>query len=158
MPIAHESTSHLAALLRNERVAMADFIVALARFDAKELWRELGHASLFSFLRRELGLSAGAAQYRKTAAELVRRFPEVETALRAGRLCLSSVIELSKVLTLENTAEVLPRFSSRAGKRRPSRWRSGRSRTTSARGHHARPLLSPRSASATQTGAVVVAA
>jgi hypothetical protein len=43
------------------------------------------HLALY-FLRRELGLSAGAAQYRKTAAELVRTFPEVEAALRDGLL------------------------------------------------------------------------
>ena len=89
---------------------MADFLVALAEFDRRKLWLELGHASLFSFLRRELGLSAGAAQYRKTAAELVRRFAGVEAALREGLLCLSSVCELSKVITAENCADVLPRF------------------------------------------------
>ena len=83
---------------------------SLAVFDRERRWVELGHASLFSFLRRELGLSAGAAQYRKTAAELVQKYPEVEVALRHGRLCLSSVIELAKVLTPENAAEVLPRF------------------------------------------------
>jgi hypothetical protein len=78
------------------------------RFDRRKLYRELGHASLFSFLRVELKLSAGAAQYRN--AELTQRFPEVEAALRDGRLCLSSVIEVAKVLTPENRTEVLPRF------------------------------------------------
>jgi hypothetical protein len=107
---ARESSNHLAALLRNERSAMSDFLLALADFDRQKLWRELGHASLFSFLRRELGLSAGAAQYRKTAAELIQRFSEVEAALREGRLCLSTVIEVAKVLTAENQHEVLPRF------------------------------------------------
>ena len=110
MTNAREFTARLADLLRREHAAMADFLVQLAEFDAQKLWRDLGHASLFSFLRRELGLSAGAAQYRKTAAELVQRFPEVEAALRAGRLCLSSVVEVAKVLTHENAAEVLPRF------------------------------------------------
>jgi hypothetical protein len=110
MPNARDFTSRLAELLRRERSAMADFLLALADFDAQQLWRELGHASLFSFLRRELGLSAGAAQYRKTAAELVRHYPEVEAALRSGVLCLSSVIEIAKVLTPENVGEVLPRF------------------------------------------------
>jgi len=110
MTLARDFTARLADLLHREHAAMAEFLVALADFDRQKLWRELGHASLFSFLRRELGLSAGAAQYRKTAAELVQRFPEVEAALRAGRLCLSSVIELAKVITPENAAEVLPRF------------------------------------------------
>lgn len=107
---AREFTNRLADLLRNERAAMADFLVALAEFDGLALWRELGHASLFSFLRRELGLSAGAAQYRKTAAELFRRYPPVAAALRSGQLCLSSVIELAKVLTPENGDELIPRF------------------------------------------------
>ncbi len=89
---------------------MADFLLALADFDAKKLWRDLGHTSLFYFLRREFGLSAGAAQYRKTAAELIQCFPEVEAALRKGDLCLSTVVEVAKVLTPENRHEVLPRF------------------------------------------------
>jgi hypothetical protein len=110
MTSARELTNRLADLLRDEHGAMADFILALADFDARQLWRELGHTSLFYFLRRELGLSAGAAQYRKTAAELVRTFPEVEAALRDGLLCLSTVVEVAKVLTPENRAEVLPRF------------------------------------------------
>src|SRR5919198_3748423 len=107
---ARELSNQLLTLLRKEQSAMADFLLALADFDQKKLWRDLGHASLFSFLRRELSLSAGAAQYRKTAAELVQKFPEVEAALREGRLCLSSVVELAKVLTFENRHEVLPRF------------------------------------------------
>jgi hypothetical protein len=107
---ARDFKRHLVEMLRREHHAMADFILELATFDQQKLWRELGHASLFVFLRRELGLSAGAAQYRKTAVELVQRHPEVEDALRSGKLCLSSVIELAKVLTPENVAEVLPRF------------------------------------------------
>jgi HNH endonuclease len=107
---ARDLSVHLATLLRKEREAMADFLLALAAFDDQKLWRELGHTSLFSYLRRDLGLSAGAAQHRKTAVELIHQFPAVETALRQGRLCLSSVCELAKVVTPENVAEVLPRF------------------------------------------------
>jgi hypothetical protein len=105
-----ELTNELAALLRKEHAAMADFLLALAAFDSKQRWRELGHTSLFYFLRRELGLSAGAAQYRKTAAELIQRFPAVEQGLREGKLCLSTIVDVAKVLTPENAAEVLPRF------------------------------------------------
>jgi 5-methylcytosine-specific restriction endonuclease McrA len=107
---ARDLTARLHDLLRRERIALADFVLALAEFDRRRLWLELGHASLFYFLHRELGLSKGAAFYRKTAAELVQRFPEVIEPLREGRLCLTSVVELSKVLTPENREEVLPRF------------------------------------------------
>jgi hypothetical protein len=89
---------------------MADFLMALADFDRRRLWVELGHPSLFSFLRRELGLSAGAAQLRKTAAEILQKIPDLEGPLRDGRLCLSTVCVLADVLTAENQDEVLPRF------------------------------------------------
>ncbi len=93
---------------------MADFLVALADFDRKRLWLDLGHSSLFYFLHRELGLSKGAAHYRKTAAELVQRFPEIVEPLRDGRLCITSIVHLAKVLTPENRHEMLPRFFHRS--------------------------------------------
>jgi hypothetical protein len=104
----------LADLLRREHVAMADFLVALAEFDRCRAWVELGHSSLFYFLHRDLGLSAGAAHYRKTAADLVQRFPEIIEPLRDGRLCITSVVQLAKVLTPENRHEMLPRFFQRS--------------------------------------------
>jgi hypothetical protein len=107
---ARNESARLSDLLRREHHALGEFLVALADFDRRRVWVELGHASLFSYLRRELHLSAGAAQYRKMAAELVQRFPQVEVALRDGRLCLSSVIELAKVITPENASDLLPRF------------------------------------------------
>jgi len=107
---ARDLTRHLADLLRREHAALAEFLVALAAFDREERWRDLGHVSLFYFLHRELGLSKSAAFYRKTAAELIERYPEIVEPLRDGRLCLSSVTELAKVITPENRARVLPRF------------------------------------------------
>src|SRR5512133_127739 len=107
---ARARSCHLLDLLRREQGAMADFLLALADFDRSRAWVALGYTSLFYYLHRELKLSAGAAFHRKTAAELIQRFPEVVEPLRDGRLCLSSVCELAKVLTPENRAEVLPRF------------------------------------------------
>ncbi len=48
------------------------------------------------------------------AARLVQQFPEIIEPLRDGRLCLSAVLELAKVITPENRAEVLPRFLHRS--------------------------------------------
>jgi 5-methylcytosine-specific restriction endonuclease McrA len=107
---ARTDANHLRQLLRREQHAMADFLLALAEFDRRRRWAELGHANLWAFLHHDLGLSAGAAHWRKVAAGLVRAFPAVVAPLRDGRLCLSSVVELAKVLTPENEAAVLPRF------------------------------------------------
>jgi hypothetical protein len=114
MSTVRERTDELAALLRREHDSLAEFLVALARFDAERLWKALGHASLFDFLHRELGVSRGSAQYRKVAAELIRKCPEVVEPLRDGRICFTSVIELAKVATPENVREVLPRFFHRS--------------------------------------------
>ena len=64
---------------------MADFLVALADFDRQRLWVQLGHSSVFYYLHRDLCLSTGAAHYRKVAAHLIQKFPEV--------------VELTKVIT-----------------------------------------------------------
>ncbi|MGB8933068.1 MAG: hypothetical protein WCC48_17620 [Anaeromyxobacteraceae bacterium] len=64
---------------------MAEFLLTLADFDRKRLWLELGYSSLFHFLHRRLGMSKGAAHYRKTAAELIQRVPEVVEPLQDGR-------------------------------------------------------------------------
>ncbi len=110
MQTAREHSARLAALLRNEHSALADFLVALAEFDRRREWLALGYTSLFVFLHRELRLSKGAAQYRKTAAELVQRIPDIVEPIRHGRLCLTVVVELARVLTPENRTDVLPRF------------------------------------------------
>jgi 5-methylcytosine-specific restriction endonuclease McrA len=91
-------------------VALADFLVALSEFDRMGAYRRLGFANLFDYLLRELKLSRGAAHYRKVAARLVARFPEVAEPLRDGRLCLSSTLPLAKVMTEANRSEVLPKF------------------------------------------------
>jgi hypothetical protein len=113
---ARALSSRLAALLSREQVAMADFLVALADFDQRRLWEPLGFTSLWHYLHRELGLSKSAAFYRREAAALLQRFPEMEAPLRDGRLCLSSVAELAKVVTAENAAGVLPRFFHRSAR------------------------------------------
>jgi hypothetical protein len=100
----------LKALLRKEQAAMADFLIALADFDRRRGWELLGHANLFAFLHVELRLSKSAAFYRKSAAELLQGFPEVIEPLREGRLCLSTIAELTKVLTEKNRSVLVPRF------------------------------------------------
>ncbi len=107
---ARQRRDNLKALLRAEQSAMAEFLVALADFDRRRGWAPLGHANLFSFLNVGLGLSKGAAYVRSSAARLVQAHPEALVPLRDGRLCLSSVGELSRVATAGNFHEVMPRF------------------------------------------------
>jgi hypothetical protein len=100
----------IAALLHRERAAMADFLIALSDFDRRRGWEVLGHANFFAFLTAELGLTPAPTYWRLEAARLLQRFPDLIDPLRQGRLCLTTLGELSRVLTEENRAEVLPRF------------------------------------------------
>jgi 5-methylcytosine-specific restriction endonuclease McrA len=111
---ARDLATRLSDLLRREHEAMAEFLLALADFDRRRAWEELGYSSLFVFLHRQLRLSKGAASYRATAAALIQRIPEVVEPLRDGRMCLSTIFEVAKVLTPENRTEVLPRFFHRS--------------------------------------------
>jgi len=110
MTTVREETLRLADLLRKERHALAEFLVALAAFDEARGWVEMGYRSLFYFLLRELGLPKGPAYYRMTAAGLIRKYPELVEPLRDGRLHLTSVTQLARVITPENRAVVVPRF------------------------------------------------
>ncbi|MFY3743161.1 HNH endonuclease [Anaeromyxobacter sp. Red801] len=110
MDTPRELSDRLVTLLRREHAALAEFLVALADFDVRRAWAELGYASLFHYLHRELRLSKGSAQYRKVAAELIQAVPAVVEPLRDGRLCFTTVIEVARVVTAENWEAVLPRF------------------------------------------------
>jgi hypothetical protein len=97
-------------LLRAERGALADLLLSLAEFDRVAAYRELGFATLFDYLHRELRLSRGSAHYRQVATRPVERLPEIVEPLRDGRLCLTTVIVVARVMTEANRYEELPRF------------------------------------------------
>ena len=63
---------------------------------------------------RELGLSKAASFFRMKAAELIQRYPEIVEPLRDGRLCITTLASLAKVITPANRTEVLPRFFHRS--------------------------------------------
>jgi hypothetical protein len=91
---AREWSLRIADLARRETCALVDLLLALSEFDRLAVYRQLGFASLFDFLHREVGLSRGSAYYRQVAARLVGQFPEVaepcETDGSASRTSSSS--------------------------------------------------------------------
>src|SRR5262245_42257569 len=104
---AVDRSRELRALLGSERNLLVEFILRLADFHRLKCWAEVGYASLWLFLRNELGLSEAMASYRAAAAELVARFPHIIEPLREGRLCMTNLIKLRGILTEENCGEVL---------------------------------------------------
>lgn len=102
--------SRLTDLLGVEFASLGAFLEALAEFDRRKLFRDLGHANLFAYLHEGLRLSRSAAHHRRAAAWLVQKFPEVLEPIRDGKLCFTTAAVLASVMTEENSREVLPRF------------------------------------------------
>jgi hypothetical protein len=106
---ARDLDRRLADLVRSERHLAVQFVVELAGFAKRELYRELGYTSLFYYCVRQLGLSKSSAFRRSEAARLIVRFPVVAGRLAEGRLSIRALVELREVLTEENHAGVLTR-------------------------------------------------
>jgi hypothetical protein len=106
---ARDIDRRLAALVRRERHLVVQFVVELAGFAKRELYRELGYNSLFYYCVRQLGLSKSSAFRRSEVARLISRFPAIVDRLAEGRLSIRALVELREVLTEENHADVLAR-------------------------------------------------
>jgi len=99
----------LGRLLASERKLRVEFLLSLAEFDRRRLYLELGYSSLFVYLKEVLGLSDGSAFRRMTVCRLLVRIPALAEWLREGRVSLSKVATLRKVLTEDNGPTLLPR-------------------------------------------------
>src|ERR1700694_5126775 len=106
---ARDLDRRLADLVRSERHLVVQFVVELAGFAKRELYRELGYTSLFYYCVRQLGLSKSSAFRRSEVARLIARFPVIADRLAEGRLSIRALVELRDVLTEENHARVLGR-------------------------------------------------
>jgi 5-methylcytosine-specific restriction endonuclease McrA len=96
-----------------ERDAQVDFLLHLDEFDRRLAFREAGYDSLWTYCLQALHLREGPAGRRIGAMRVLRRFPPLESALRDGRLCLSTVTLLGPLLTTHNLDELLARAAYR---------------------------------------------
>jgi hypothetical protein len=106
---AHDLDRRLADMVRSERHLAVQFVIELAGFAKRELYRELGYTSLFYYCVRQLGLSKSSAFRRSEVARLIAQFPVIADRLAAGGLSIRALVELREVLTEENHAGVLIR-------------------------------------------------
>ena len=98
--------ARLSSLAGQERNVQADFLLHLDELDRRGSFAELGYPSLWEYCLRALHLREGAAGRRIGAMRVLRRFPQLEGALRDGRLCLTTLCVLGPVLTTENVERV----------------------------------------------------
>jgi hypothetical protein len=93
----------------DERAGLVQFLRRLDRFDEEMGWALLAYRSLWDYLVRALHLPEGSAWRRANALKLLRRFPELEAPLTDGRLNLTTVELVGKVMTPGNAADLIAR-------------------------------------------------
>lgn len=92
-----------------ERRQTLAFLRTLDRFDEERGWERAGYRSLWDYLLRSLHLRESAAGRRIGGMKLLRKFPQLAGPLGDGRLCLSTLGSLGKVLTEENADDLIAR-------------------------------------------------
>src|SRR5215467_5250785 len=94
-------------LLANELQAQVPFLLLLGEQDAQRAYLELGYRSAWDLVRRGYGQSERMTFYRLNAARVLHRFPQAVELLREGKLCMTTLATLAKVLNEANADEVL---------------------------------------------------
>ena len=110
---SHALDRKLHALRGEERNIQVDFLLHLLEFDTRRGWALLGHDSLWQYCRRGLGLLECAIWRRTRSMAILRRSPFVADYLRDGRITMTTLVLLEKVLTSANTRELFDRISHR---------------------------------------------
>src|SRR5215471_9779981 len=103
----YEIVAELKDLLSRERITLVPILEGIADIEERRLYLELGYDSMWAFLKRELGQSEAMIHYRLASSRMLRRFPQVAELLRDGRLCMTVLASLAKVLTEENVGELI---------------------------------------------------
>src|SRR6187431_1091109 len=103
------------ALRRNQ--ITAEFLAYLAELDERQLFLDLGFASLFEYCVEALGLCESTAGRHIAAARVCRHHPEVFALVASGALHASALSLLRKHLTPENAAELFELCARRSARK-----------------------------------------
>jgi hypothetical protein len=92
----------------------AELLLLLGEIDARKLYAEKAYSSMFTFCLSELGFSEDVAFNRLTCARLARDFPRVLDFVRDGRIHLTGLRLLEKIITPDNLEAVLTEASGKS--------------------------------------------
>jgi hypothetical protein len=95
---SNELQDRIVLLVKAEREVLADLLLHLAEMDRRRLYAEAGCSSLFAYCTEILEMASSSAQRRVVGARMLAMCPEIEGYLRDGRLNLSTVCALRKVI------------------------------------------------------------
>jgi hypothetical protein len=107
-----ELALNLKSLISKEREILSLILEHILEIDRRKFFLKMAYSSLFDYLTRHLGYSAGSAQRRIDAARLMKDVPELSEKLESGSLNLSQVSLVQKAIRqkkvqISNKLEIL---------------------------------------------------
>ena len=106
---ADDLVANLLSLLGEERRTALTFTRHLAELIRRKVHLDRGYSSAFTFCLEALKLPKSESWRRSTAAQLLLRFPVIDEYLADGRLSVSTLVALHKVLEPESHRATLDR-------------------------------------------------
>jgi hypothetical protein len=106
-----ELALNLKNLISKEREILSLILEHILEIDRRKFYLKMAYSSLFDYLTKHLGYSAGSAQRRIDAARLMKEIPELSQKLENGSLNLSQVSLVQKAIrqkkAIVNKREIL---------------------------------------------------
>ena len=102
--------SSIRKLSETERKTVLSILVHLIEIDRRNLYVPMGFSSLFEFCREHLGYSESTAGRRIKVARCLGDFPEVYSSLASGKLSMTNLAMITKIITPQNVSELLSRI------------------------------------------------
>src|SRR6187431_636909 len=112
-----ELLAGLSSVVRQRNQVTAEFLAYLAELDERQLFLDLGFASLFEFCVEKLELCESTAGRHIAAARVCRNHPEVFALVASGALHASALSLLRKHVTPENAAELFELCAHRSARK-----------------------------------------
>ncbi len=96
--------------------AEADLVDVIQQVEDHRVFLKRGHASLFSYVVGELGISESMAYSLITVARKARQVPELKARLQSGEMTLSNARRVAAVLTPQNQDEWIAKATELSGR------------------------------------------
>src|SRR5687767_6324932 len=112
-----ELLAGLASIVGRRNQITAEFLAYLAELDERQLFLDLGFASLFEYCVEALGLCESTAGRHIAAARVCRSYPQVFALVASGALHASALSLLRKHLTTQNAGELFERCKKQSARK-----------------------------------------
>lgn len=109
-----ELQKHLDNVVGHEHECLAEVVDTLAEYDARNLYKGVGFASLFLYCTKTYHYSEEAAYKRIYAARIAQKYPSIIGRLERGEISLTAITILGPQLTSDNYRNLLNRASGKS--------------------------------------------